>query len=175
MSEKQDPQNKPKSENSRRKAIKGILGGAGAVAGSQALSEGWVKPVVSTAVMPAHAMVSANVITEVSARFEGSDDSGFETNYEIETDFTGIPDGTYEVFLNVDSITGSGFVTDSNTEDGSEVEIEDGSVSSSEFEFGGAAELANVETLGSDILVELVSEVGDFGDGTGTILNESGN
>lgn len=47
--------------DARRRSVKRILGAGGAVAGGQLVAGGWVKPLVSTVVLPAHAATSAQV------------------------------------------------------------------------------------------------------------------
>lgn len=50
MSDQNDKQRK-----SKRKTLKAILGGTGAVAGASALPDKWGKPIISSVILPAHA------------------------------------------------------------------------------------------------------------------------
>lgn len=49
--------------NSRRKALKSMLAASGVVAGSQALSSEWTRPLVESVVLPAHAQTSDTAST----------------------------------------------------------------------------------------------------------------
>lgn len=84
--------------NSRRTALKGIATGAGMIAGSQTLPDRWLKPVVSSIVMPAHAQTSPSSTFESCQISEGSfvrnaegDFDEMSYSFEVQTE---APDGT---------------------------------------------------------------------------------
>lgn len=58
---KQRPQNLPESQ-ARRKTMKKLAIGAGALAGYSMLPEKWTRPVIEGIVLPAHAQTSANLV-----------------------------------------------------------------------------------------------------------------
>ena len=69
------------SENvkSRRDLIKGIVAGSAVVGGSKALPENWSKPLTSSVVLPAHAIVSTTV---GDTTFEYGDYEGGSSEYD---------------------------------------------------------------------------------------------
>jgi len=83
---------------SRRAALRNIASGAGVIAGSQALPERWLKPVVSSIVMPVHAQTSPSAAFEGCQISEGSlarnvEGDLSETTYSFEVQ-TEASDGT---------------------------------------------------------------------------------
>ena len=54
---------KSKSNESRRKLLKSIAAGSGAVVAGKSLPENWVRPVVDSVVLPAHAQTSPPELT----------------------------------------------------------------------------------------------------------------
>ena len=49
---------KSSDSNKRRAAVKKLMAGAGVVAGGHALTDNWIRPVISTAMIPVHAGTS---------------------------------------------------------------------------------------------------------------------
>ena len=98
MHQNESPNTCSSSGASRRAALKNIAAGAGVIAGSQALPERWLKPVVSSIVMPVHAQTSPSSAFEGCQISEGSlvrnaEGTFSETRYsfEVQTEAT---DGT---------------------------------------------------------------------------------
>lgn len=67
----------------KRTTLKTLLGGAGVVAGSQALPEKWIKPVVSTILLPVHAGVSPDEQCLITG-FEAFQSDTFVADVEVE-------------------------------------------------------------------------------------------
>ena len=55
------------SSDSRRKALRNILSGTGIVAGAQLATGSWIKPVVESVVLPAHAQTSGIILAGVAS------------------------------------------------------------------------------------------------------------
>jgi hypothetical protein len=75
---------KPKQDTKpgkRRDALKVILGGAGIAAGSRALPEEWVRPVISSIILPSHAQLTTPSLQECSL---GLDLSSVLSSLEVE-------------------------------------------------------------------------------------------
>ena len=86
MTIKTDTDKLSEETSDRRMAVKKILGGAGVLVGGNALPDRWINPVISTAVIPAHASASASASASACASitFEaGSDESSEVGNVEI--------------------------------------------------------------------------------------------
>ncbi len=52
-----------KTADSRRKALKSIAAGTGAVVAGKSLPESWAKPIVDSVILPAHALISDPALT----------------------------------------------------------------------------------------------------------------
>jgi len=85
------------SDKSRRKLLKSIAAGSGAVVAGKSLPESWTKPIVDSVMLPAHAQTSACTIT-----MEVVDETS-----------TPVPSGT-EISETRDEYTFSGTVTPAN-------------------------------------------------------------
>jgi hypothetical protein len=83
MTIKTDTDKLSEETSDRRMAVKKILGGAGVLVGGNALPDRWINPVISTAVIPAHASTSACA----SVTFEAGADESIEVG-NVEIDFT---------------------------------------------------------------------------------------
>ncbi|MGI9319053.1 MAG: hypothetical protein ACR2QW_17130 [bacterium] len=59
--------NKDASDKTRRKALRNLLSGTGIVAGAQLAGGTWVKPVVESVLLPAHAQTSGIVLAGIAA------------------------------------------------------------------------------------------------------------
>ncbi len=84
-----------KSNGSRRKLLKSIATGSGAIVAGKSLPESWSNPVVDSIVLPAHAQTSGN-----SGGSENFTNPGKKT-------FT-VPDGTTQVTITAYGAEGGG-------------------------------------------------------------------
>ncbi len=132
----------------RRAAVKKIIGGAGLVAGSQALPEGWVRPVISTAVIPAHAAMSVCVDIAMAA-FGEAEFSGVEN---LILNFT-TQDPEFEGSFEIDFETEDAGGLDLNSADGV---IEDGVAELQNFDVNFTNEALNREL---NAIIEVVGDV----------------
>lgn len=95
-----------KSSENRRKLLKSIAAGSGAIIAGKSLPENWTKPAVDSVLLPAHAQTSACTTINVHLAFNLTgdiDDSNWD--YEI-TPLNDGDSGTVEDFANrTDSYT----------------------------------------------------------------------
>ena len=72
-----------KSSESRRKLLKSIAAGSGAIVAGKTLPESWSRPVVDSVLLPAHAQTSACTTINVTLAFTRTGDSGGDWGYDI--------------------------------------------------------------------------------------------
>lgn len=72
-----------KSSESRRKLLKSIAAGSGAIVAGKSLPDSWSRPVVDSVMLPAHAQTSACTTINVTLAFTRSGEAGGEWEYEI--------------------------------------------------------------------------------------------
>lgn len=85
---------KPKQDTKpgkRRDALKVILGGAGIAAGSRALPEEWVRPVISSIILPSHAQLTTPSLQECNPGLD------FELEVESETGVEGAGSVSFQI------------------------------------------------------------------------------
>jgi len=79
-----------KSNNSKRKLLKSIAAGSGAVVAGKSLPESWARPIVNSIVLPAHAATTATDARSTSLVLDAGGTSGdleYIPNFGATTDF----------------------------------------------------------------------------------------
>jgi hypothetical protein len=89
-----------KSNESRRKLLKSIAVGSGAIMSGKSLPENWTRPVVNTVMLPAHAQTSEIVvnpppITSISVQQDPGCSLNSTIYYRVEIDDSLSPTGPY--------------------------------------------------------------------------------
>ena len=95
MSKPQSSETPAPVQAGRRTALNKLLAGAGLAAGSQALPGSWIKPAISTAVLPAHAEASLGTCTSFEFSAEGNVE-GFVENINMELEAPSSYNGEFE-------------------------------------------------------------------------------
>ena len=149
MSKRTTSKDKVTDSSERRTLIKKILGGAGVFAGSQALPDNWIKPAISTALIPAHGNISDCVVNTTFFVAEGQVSSE-AINVSLEFSTTGVPEGA-SVFVAYTSENGLQMPNEGNSYVGT--------INSDGIPIWNTGPVTTIEVQGNPIGAEVFAEI----------------
>ena len=145
-------------DKAKRTLIKSLLTVGSGTTLSHALPEKWIRPTLSSIIIPSHAATSTNAVTNLIIEALG----GNTANVDFEFGPTGLPAGTYELNTTATSdtaevqfIQGGGL----GMEGQDEITVDDsGIVISNEFITSGTIQTNEVINNGDSFTIEISSE-----------------